>query len=613
MVRPNVLLRSLQRQKLIGDLDLHLAEYLLSKTGHQPPSVALAIALTSRASGEGNVCLDLNDLTGQLLFDETETRIQIPEIEIWRAELIDSGIIGSPGDWQPLILDHYNRLYLHRYWAYEQRLGRALIRRAGVIDLQIDSEVLKQGLNSLFPGDAADGTDWQKVAVATAVLRPFSVITGGPGTGKTSTVVKLLALLRQQPGGEALRIALAAPTGMAAARLQQSIQQAKTSLILPKGQLALIPEQASTLHRLLGMKTTGTGFRHHGENPLLLDVVVVDEASMVDVALMAKLLDALPESARLVLLGDRDQLASVEAGSVMGDLCAGYSGPDCSFAQQLSEITQQKVAAGEDGGSLLRNSVIELKQSYRFDAQSPLGHLATAVNRGDAETARELLRQGGEVLGRLDSGDAVTRMAVSRFAEFFEGVRTGKPVPTLFALMYQFRLLCAVREGPRGVNALNNAIARELTRQGYIRGQGDWYPGRPLMLSRNDYQLNLYNGETGIVLPHPERKHELAVAFLGSGGDTRWVSPSRLVDCETVYAVTVHKSQGSEFQEVVLQLPDVRSPVLCRELVYTAITRSKERFTLVGGDRIFDSAVSCTMARGSGLTDLLMGKSGVGD
>jgi exodeoxyribonuclease V alpha subunit len=608
MVRPDTLLRSLRGHNLISDLDLYLGEYLLSKARAQSSSVALAIALTSRASAEGNVCLDLKQLAGTVLFDEAELSIQLPEMEVWRGELIRSGIIGNPGDWQPLILDHHNRLYLHRYWAYEQRLGHGLVGRLAGVELQVERGVLKQDLDLLFPRDSAVATDWQKVAVASALLRPLTVITGGPGTGKTSTVVRLLALLRRQPGGETLRIALAAPTGMAAARLQQSIQQAKRSLPLTQAQLVSIPEQASTLHRLLGMKASGTGFRHHRENPLLVDVVIVDEASMVDVALMARLVDALPQSARLVLLGDRDQLASVEAGSVMGDLCAGCNGPDQAFAQQLSEITRQVVSAGEDSSNRLRNSVVELRRSYRFDAQSPLGLLAAAVNRGDAQTARDLLLQGGEWVGRLASGYEVTSRAVRRFTQLFEAIRAGEPVTTLFTLLYRFRLLCAVREGPFGHTALNSAITRELTQVGYIREPGEWYPGRPIMLSRNDYQLNLYNGETGIALHHPEARHELAVAFLGSGGEIRWISPSRLPHCDTVYAVTVHKSQGSEFQEVILQLPDQRSPVLCRELVYTAITRSRERFILAGEDGIFDTAVSRPMGRSSGLNDLLMEK-----
>jgi exodeoxyribonuclease V alpha subunit len=609
MSPPDSLLRSLHRHNQISDLDLHLAEYLLSEANLPAPSssstLALAIALVSRATSDGHVCLDLEALAGRPLFDETENMLQAPGLETWRTELLQSGIIGAPGDWQPLILDKRNRLYLHRYWAYEQRLGDALLQRAEKVDHEVDREAVKCALTTLFPAVGADTTDWQKAAVATAILRPLTIISGGPGTGKTTTVLRLLALLRQQPGGEALRIALAAPTGMAAARLQQAIQQAKGSIDLPEAQLASIPEQASTLHRLLGINRAGTGFRHNRDNPLLQDVVIVDEASMVDVALMTKLLDALSDSARLVLLGDRDQLASVEAGSVMADLCAGCNGPDAAFAQLLSEITQQAVVVDEDSNSELRNSVIELKQSYRFDPQSPLGRLAKAVNLGDADRARELLQNGGDELGRLDPGGDLVRMVASRFAALFEAIRAGESVATLFTLLYKFRLLCVLREGPFGVNALNSAITRELVRAGHIKNHTEWYPGRPVMLSRNDYQLNLYNGETGIVLPHPEQKHELAVAFQGSGEAIRWISPSRLPYCETVYGVTVHKSQGSEFEEVLLQLPEQRSPVLCRELIYTAITRSKQRFSLAGEDVIFDAAVKHPMQRSSGLPDLL--------
>ncbi|MES9946446.1 MAG: exodeoxyribonuclease V subunit alpha [Candidatus Thiodiazotropha sp.] len=609
MSRPDTLLRALHRHKLLNNLDLHLAEYLLSEAAVPSQSLALAIALTSRATGDGHVCLDLNEVAGNTLFDDPEIRMQAPGLAEWKAELHQSGIIGQPGAWQPLILDTRNRLYLHRYWDYEQRLGHSLLQRARSVAHEVDREGAKQALGRLFP-DSQSGIDWQKLAVATAILRPLTIISGGPGTGKTTTVLRLLALLRQLPGGEALRIALAAPTGMAAARLQQAIQQAKVSVPLSQQQLASIPEQASTLHRLLGMHRSGTGFRHHRENPLLLDVVIVDEASMVDVALMTKLLQALPDTARLVLLGDRDQLASVEAGSVMGDLCAGCDGPDDDFARQLKEITMQPVRVGEASTSELRNSVIELKQSFRFDPESRLGQLAKAVNGGDAPGARQLLQHAGDEVGRIEPGTDVTTLVATHFARLFQAVRAGAPVHALFALLYEFRLLCVLREGPFGVNALNSAITRELIRSGHIEDHNDWYPGRPVMLSRNDYQLNLYNGETGIVLPHPEQMHELAVAFQGSDGQTRWISPARLPHCETVYAVTVHKSQGSEFQAVALQLPDQWNPVLCRELVYTAITRSKQRFTLVGDNGIFEAAIAHPMQRSSGLPDLLAGKPG---
>ncbi|MES9970518.1 MAG: exodeoxyribonuclease V subunit alpha [Candidatus Thiodiazotropha sp.] len=607
MSRPDTLLRNLHRHKQLSDLDLHLSEYLLTEADNPSPALALAIALTSRATGDGHVCLDLNQVAGRMLFDDPEISIQAPELAIWKAELSGSGVIGRPGEWQPLILDTRNRLYLHRYWDYEQGLGSALLQRAGSVDYELDQGATEQALGRLFP-TSQSGTDWQRLAVATAILRPLTIISGGPGTGKTTTVLRLLALLRQQPGGEALRIALTAPTGMAAARLQQAIQQAKGSVPLTQQQLAAIPEQASTLHRLLGVNRFGTGFRHHRDNPLLLDVVIVDEASMVDVALMTKLLQAMPESARLVLLGDRDQLASVEAGSVMGDLCAGCHGPDAGFAARLREITRQPVRVGEASNSELRNSVVELKQSFRFDPESRLGQLAKAVNDGDGSAARQLLQHGGDEIGRIDPGTDLATLVASHFARLFQALEAGVSVDSLFTLLYEFRLLCVLREGPFGVNALNSAITRELIRGGYIEDHKEWYPGRPVMLSRNDYQLNLYNGETGIVMPHPEQQHELAVAFQASDGQTRWISPARLSHCETVYALTVHKSQGSEFQAVALQLPDQWNPLLCRELIYTAITRSKHRFTLAGEDEIFEAAIAHPLQRSSGLPDLLAGK-----
>ncbi len=604
MNQSKALLRQLHQQKQINDLDLYLAEYLLAEAETVSPPLALAVALTAHATSEGHICLDLNQLAGRVLFGDSAMAVQLPGISEWRTGLENSGIIGSPGDWQPLILDARNRLYLHRYWDYEQRLGAELLRRAAEADHGVDPELLKNALSMLFPDPGGDEADWQRIAVATAILRPLCIISGGPGTGKTSTVVRLLALLRQLPAGGGLRIALCAPTGMAAARLQQAIAQAKDSIPLSHQQLASIPDQASTLHRLLGMERTGTGFRHHRDNPLLLDLLIVDEASMVDMALLAKLVDALPKDARLVLLGDRDQLASVEAGSVMGDLCAGCLGPDQDFAKTLSEITSQQVAVGESSQSMLRNSVIELRRSYRFAADSRLAQLARAVNRGDAREAWRLLHDGGGLQCIADP-QAVSKLAAERFARLFQAVKAGTPVASLFVVLHEFRLLCALREGPAGVNALNSAITRELALAGHIEDRSEWYPGRPVMLTRNDYQLDLYNGETGIVLPHPDKPHELAVAFQGEGGQVRWISPSRLPFCETVYAVTIHKSQGSEFQEVLLRLPDQVGPVLCRELIYTAITRSRGRFTLVGGEAVFAAAITHAMQRSSGLADLL--------
>lgn len=604
------LLRSLRGQQAISDLDLHFAGFLMTQAKGSDEVLALAAALASHVSAEGHVCLDLRTVAGQPLFPATPGAIDAPSLAEWRASLEASGVVGRPGEWQPLILDDADRLYLHRYWSYEQLLGQALLARAdGLID-GVDRARLAAGLEGLFQGPPAAAVDWQKVAAATALLRRLSVISGGPGTGKTSTVVRILALLRSQPGGDSLRIALAAPTGMAASRLQQSIRESKQGLPLSGDAIGGIPENATTLHRLLGVRRLGTGFRHHREHPLPLDVLVLDEASMVDVALMAKLIDALPSAARLILLGDRDQLASVEAGAVLGDICRGCDGPGETFAEMLRQCTQEPVAATKGIEAPLSDSVVVLRHSYRFAGESPIGRLAAAVNLGDVSAAEDLLRGDGEDadVGWLGLGMSIPAYAAERYAVLFRRVAEGVPAERLFEQLREFRVLCALRNGAEGAERINASITRRLHQMGLASLESAWYPGRPVMVTRNDYQLELYNGDTGIVLPLPEDPHKLAVAFPGVDGRPRWIAPARLPDCETVFAVTVHKSQGSEFGEVVLQLPEQPGPVLCRELIYTAITRARRGFRLSGPEEVFRYAISRRMARQGGLSDLLSGR-----
>ncbi len=607
MTRPETMLQQLLAQRLIGPLDRHFARFLLQAVESEDPDLALAAALTSAARREGHVCLDLAGIAGVALLEGTPSVFQLPALEQWRDALLGSGAVGRPGQGQPLILDRADRLYLHRYWDYEQRVGHSLLRRAGQTVEAVDERRLSEGLDSLFePMPEAHLVNWQKLAAATAVLKPLSVISGGPGTGKTTSVVRLLALLRQQPGGDRLRIALAAPTGMAASRLQQSISHSKGRLPLAQEALSAIPEQALTLHRLLGVKGGGRGFRHHRENPLPLDLLVLDEASMVDVSLMAHLLDALPETARLVLLGDRDQLASVEAGAVLGDICQDCEGAGGDFAGKLHELTGEPLQPAEAGGRL-RDQVVVLRHSYRFGADSAIGQLAAAVNRGQAEQARALLLQGdGSQQIEWMQTEAAT-YAAQRYARLFDRLREGAPVEELFEGLRAFRVLCALRGGPQGMQQMNREISRQLAQLGKLQRDREWYPGRPVMVTRNDYALGLYNGDLGLVCPHPEEPEQLAVAFAGTDSAIRWIAPARLHACETVFAMTVHKSQGSEFDEVLLQLPYQSSPVLCRELIYTAVTRARQRFVLNGPEAVFTPAVEQALTRHSGLVDLLRG------
>ncbi len=588
-------------------LDLYLANFLMGEAVSPDFELALAVALTSQATREGHLCLDLAGMADQALETPGERPFHTPSLEAWRETLLASGVVGRPGDPQPLILEPQNRLYLHRYWRYEQQLGEALLKRVRQPSGPLDRQQLKADLDTLFPPASGETPDGQKLAAASAVLHPFTVISGGPGTGKTTTVVRLLALLRQQPGGEHLRIALAAPTGMAAARLQQSIGLARSRLPLNRTQIDSLPESASTLHRLLGVTSQGTGFRHHRRRPLPLDLLILDEASMVDVALMAKLMEALPEHARLILLGDHHQLASVEAGAVLGDLCEGCEGPQGEFARELEAVTGQPIVPTAQSDNRLSNHVMVLRKSYRFSDASAIGQLSQAVNRGDKDDACRQLSQadGTGGLAWLSGSSRAIEQALEHFSELADMIESNTPVPQLFRKLHEFRVLCALRDGPGGVVSLNRMITRRLSEAGRIPAHSIWYPGRPIMITRNDYQLNLYNGETGLVLPHPDQADVLSVAFYGADQTLRWVNPSRLPHCETVYALTVHKSQGSEYDHVLLTLPDRDSPVLCRELIYTAITRAKSRFSLVGPEAVLRTAIGRPMQRMSGLRDRL--------
>ncbi len=601
---PNLWIAELHAAKQLGELGVHFARFINGKANNPSDELGLAAALVCQATAEGHVCLDLRQIAGHQLSNQDELeQLRAPELDAWRGLLLSSGVVGSPGDYQPLILDPADRLYLHRYWDYEQRLAKSLSWRAQQRIDKLDQECLEAGLQSLFPSSDGKALNWQKLAAKTALLRGLSVISGGPGTGKTTTVTKILVLLRQQPGGKGLRIALAAPTGKAASRMQQAVRKAKASLSLPSDMAECIPEQASTLHRLLGVRRGQPGFKHHAEHPLSLDVLILDEASMIDVALMTKLLDALPDRCRLILLGDKDQLASVEAGAVLGDICSGCEAPSSdpeSAAELLDTDAEQTRYVG------ICDSIVVLRHSYRFGRESAIGQLAAAVNNGDAESAAGLLNAPADqaALVHLESAVDVAAYAAQRYRNYFRLMASGASVASLFQALESFCVLCALRHGPAGAMQLNRRITTQLQQLG-LGMEDDWYPGRPVMVNRNDFQLKLYNGDIGILLPHPERDGELAVVFQGDDQTLRWFNPARLPPHETVFAMTVHKSQGSEFDEVLLQLPARDAPLLSRELLYTSITRSRRRFILAGPVEIFKTAVNRKLVRNSGLADLL--------
>ncbi len=600
--------------------------------------LALACLLLSELEGRGHSCLQLSALAGDpspmLGWGEDdwqslclEAGALPPSLAAWH-DLLQAcpQVLAWPGgvdQGQPLVLAG-GRLYLRRYWSDENTVARAVRARTGTPHLS-DPALVREWLDRLFTHATREGgADWQKIACAVASRGGLAVITGGPGTGKTYTVARLLALLFAVEGEHAgqLRVALAAPTGKAAARLKQAIDSTLGDLeqslggALPLRELAQRMGGARTLHSLLGARPDTRAFRHNAGNPLDVDVLIVDEASMVHLEMMAALLDALPDGARLILLGDKDQLASVEAGSVLGDLChdaqaGGYSAATAAFVAAASGQAIPPEFLGNAGA--LAQQTVMLRQSRRFGG--PIGQLAIAVNHGDAEAARAVLRSdsGGQLhWNEAAQQEDLLRLAVEGYRPFLHMIGQGAgttPHDQWSASVLQafegFRLLCAVREGEWGVAGLNDSIAQRLEEHDLLKRRGDWYVGRPVMVTRNDYATGVYNGDIGLVLPDPERSSSLRVYF-SDGGQVRSVLATRLRNVETAFAMTVHKSQGSEFSHTVLVLPREASSVLARELVYTGITRARQRFTLLTPNPgVLPDAIRRRTERTSGLRSLL--------
>jgi exodeoxyribonuclease V alpha subunit len=595
-------------------LDLHFGRFLESLEGRPCPELRLAAALASRAVGAGHVCLDLAAAAG-----EAGLPGPCPELGAWVRALRRTQVVGEPGAYAPLVLDAAGRLYLHRYWAYEDRLVRYLGERAGAFAPAGAPDQVRAALDRLFPRASGDGEpDGQRVAAAVAACRPFCVVSGGPGTGKTTTVVQILALLALLAPERAPRMALAAPTGKAASRLQESVRAAKGRLAAcagpGPGAAAAIPDEVSTVHRLLGALPGTPRFRRGADDPLPHDVVVVDEASMVDLPLMAKLVDALRPEARLLLLGDKDQLASVQAGAVLGDLCAGEAVGRFSprLAGWVSESSGGDpgpwAGSAEDGG--LADSVVLLRKSYRFGEGSGIGRASRLVNAGDGAGALGVLSEPGAADTAWAPVPPPEGLAAALREPVLRGYRaavTAADPGAAHEAFGRFRLLCALRTSPYGVEAVNRLAEGILAAEGLIEPRGSWYAGRPVLVTENDYQVGLFNGDVGIALRDPSAGGALLVFFPAPGGALRRVPPARVPSHETAYALTVHKSQGSEFDEVLLLLGAQPSRVLTRELVYTGLTRARSRVEVWGTEAVFREAVSRRVERSSGLRDAVWG------
>ena len=529
-------------------LDTYLGTFMANRSGlggEEQERFAALVKQASAALAHGHSCLQVNDEEVALLN---------------RSPLV------SAGDVTPLVVQN-NRLYLHRYYRYESRLARQ-IKHLAAKEYEVGQ--LSELLDGCF-GVAGEADAYQRKAGEVAVTRGLCIISGGPGTGKTTTVVRILSLLLQSEAE--LKIALAAPTGKAAMRLRESIVSS-LGRMAEEERHATIPTEALTLHRLLGVKKNSPQFVHTRERPLPWDVIIVDEASMVDLAMMSKLVDALKQGVRLILLGDKDQLASVESGAVLSD-----------FIHCLPENT------------------VQLQRTYRFDAG--IKRFAEAVNSGDGGRAWAILDDSGVAqVGRVAS--AFEDYIGSRYVDYMELVAQlgGSDPAAVFAKLNSFRVLCATRQGSRGVLGVNASVERYLRGVGIECGSGSWYAGRPVLITRNDYGLDLYNGDVGICLPDPGDGN-MFVWFERPDGGLRKYLPYRLPQCETVFGMTIHKSQGSEFDDVLVVLPEVESQILSRELIYTAVTRARRSVRLVATQEVLELALGRKIDRYSGLRDML--------
>ncbi len=539
---------TLNQPSQFSRLDMAFARFFANRSSVPKAQQANLINLLSRLSWQqsaGHNCLELNHSEQQLILNSGLCNAQQPS---------------------PLKLEQ-QRLYLQRYWLYEQNLAT---RINSLLACKHSNQIDQARINRYFI-ELIDETDWQRLAAIKALQQSFTLITGGPGTGKTTTVVKILALLQEQSQPQFLHIALAAPTGKAAMRLQESIGQSKKHLPCAEKIKQHIPVTVSTIHRLLGAQPPSPYFKHQATNPLAHDLIVIDEASMIDLALMSKLLDALKPGARLILLGDKDQLASVESGAVLADL-----------------------------SSSLPQHTVELKKSHRF--QGAIKQLAEAVNNQSLEKAWQILNHSDQVsLLDTDLIDFIARA----YSPYLSTIQQEADFITAFNAFSGFQVLCSNRQGEHGVSGINQQLESHLQKLKKLQLSGQWYRGRPVMITENNSALHLYNGDIGLCLYDQEQK-KLLVYFLRPDGSVKKILPSRVPKHETAYAMSIHKSQGSEFEHCLCVLPQQVNPVLSKELIYTAITRAKKQLTMFCDYTVFKHTLEKRISRSGGLAEKLV-------
>ncbi len=602
----------LYNKNILMHIDIHFGSFINRLAKNEDTDLFLAAALVSNAAGNGDVCLDLGSFDEKVIIEEGDGKNPVicPSLKNWLKILGDSDVVGRPGDYRPLILDDKNRLYLYRFWNYEKVISEAVKKRAGDDIEGIDIELVKNSLPRLFPEDEEGTSNLHKIAALTSVFKKLCVISGGPGTGKTTTIAGILTLLIEIEHGKKLKIFLSAPTGKAAAKLGESVRRTKNIIDCSEETKNMLPSDAYTIHRMLRAIPGASDFYYNSENKLPADVVVVDEASMVDLALLAKLVEAVPDKAILILVGDKDQLSSVEAGSVLGDICNRGNVPVHSVKLNERLVDGSKPVKGAEitCKQVLSDCLVVLQKNYRFSETSGIGRLSSAVNKGDADTALSILREAKDERIHWEDIKTAKELYSSLEKKIVEGYTAYQaiddPIEALNSFS-RFKILCAINKGKFGVDAINGLAESVLAKKRLISPSSQWYRGRPVMIRGNNYSLGLFNGDTGIIMAEQNSDDNVYAFFYGASGKARKFKPGILPEHDTAYAMTVHKSQGSEFEEVVLVLPDKDYPVLSRELIYTGLTRTTGKITLLGTESVLRAAISRKTERASGLRDAL--------
>lgn len=594
-------------QKVILPLSYYFARFIAEQSGENIDSlIAFSAALVSEANQQGHVCIELDQLRGKPLFESevlsSSDQIAAIDVDKWCRNLLENHCVGLPGETTPLILED-SRLYLYRYWFYEMQVAEAIKSRLQTLD-NLDIEGLSKQLDRLYPMAADKLLSEQKLAVALCVVRRFAVISGGPGTGKTTTVINLLAVLLSQQADT--RVALAAPTGKAAARMMDSIRNGLDSCLIDDGIRKLIPTEASTIHRLLGFRPMG--FRYSHRHLLPVDCVVIDEASMVDLTLMYRLLDALPSHARIILLGDRDQLAAVAAGNVLSDITGRGRAIQYStgLTEKLGNILSEPVTniQTSEHSPLVADSIALLTQSYRFSGESGIGKLAALVNRGDEAGVMEMSKSSSAQVSWFSKPvDRPGQSTLDHILAHYRAVVSSHEIEDAFSAFESSRVLCAVHSGPFGDREINHRIEAEMRHKHWISNEIDFH-ARPVLILSNDYELDLFNGDIGLLWP--DENGLLQAYFRDTHSGLRHFPINSLPEYESAWAITVHKSQGSEFDSVVLILPpDNSSGALSRELLYTGITRAKQKLSIHATNATLETACRTSRQRYSGLASKL--------